>query len=295
MTEQVNESSESGPLDELVQLLRLDQVHDDRWQGGSCSRSLPFVFGGQVAAQSLSAAYHTVEMDRRVHSLHCYFLAAGDPQEPLTFSVDRVRDGRSFTVRRVTVTQSRGTVFVAMASFQGDEGGLDHGLAMPPATPPHQIPQLSSWLHPHRARLPQWWRGPMAIDLRYPQEPPHVLTQSREPAPHQQLWMRAAGPLPPEPRLHDCVLTFASDLTLLDPVLLAHGRSWYTDELRAASLDHAIWFHRQVAIDSWLLFDQNSPAAFGGLGLAVGHVFSESGALTATVAQQGVLRLLERD
>lgn len=292
MVQSVNNEVQVSPLQDLVALLRLESIGTDAFRGRSCSRSLPFVFGGQVAAQSLAAAYLTVEDGRRVHSLHCSFVDAGDPREPLRFGVERVRDGRSFTLRRVEVRQGHGVVFAAMASFHADEAGPSYAEPIPEHSAPEALPPLESWLDQHRDRLPEWWHGPMAIDLRYPLEPPHVLTLPGRRVGRQQLWMRAAGEAPAETRIHDCVFTFATDLTLLDSVLLAHDRSWYTGEVRAASLDHAIWFHRPISIDSWLLYDQRSPAGAAGLGLATANVFTENGTLVASVAQQGVVRVL---
>jgi acyl-CoA thioesterase II len=279
------------PLDELVQLLRLQRVDASLFRGGSCSRSLPFVFGGQVAAQALAAAYTTVPLERRVHSLHSYFLAAGDPSQPLDFRVETTREGRSFSVRQVVVTQEGPPIYSAMLSFHRDEQGLAHGESMPSAPEPEQLPRLDHWLREHVDSLPRWWHGPMAIDLRYVLEPPHVLTRPRPRGPYQRLWMRSDGQLPADPRVHDCVFTFASDLTLLDPVLLGHDLSWYTGRVRAASLDHTIWFHRPSVMDAWVLYDQSSPSAFGAVGLAIGHAFSRAGDLLATVSQQGLVRV----
>jgi len=288
-------SSGAEALEELLALLRLRSVTQDRFAGDSCSRSLPFVFGGQVAAQSMAAAYRTVPGWARVHSLHCYFISAGDPTQQLIFDVKRVRDGRSFIARQVIASQQDQTVFTASMSFTADEeAGLEHadhaGSAI--ELEPEQLPERSVWLGPHREAMPDWWTGPMAVDLRFLSEPPQVVNRERVPRAQQQIWMRAEAPLEDDPRIHECVFTFASDLTLLDPVVLAHGRSWYEGNLKAASLDHSIWFHRRFRCDEWLLYEQRTPAAFGGRGLATGRVFTRDGMLTASVAQEGLIRLL---
>ncbi|MCX9192403.1 acyl-CoA thioesterase II [Carbonactinospora thermoautotrophica] len=281
------------PVAELLDLLDLTPIATDEFIGRNPERSLPFVFGGQVAAQSLAAAGRTVDSDRSVHSLHAYFLRAGDPTRPIRYRVERTRDGRSFSARRVVASQEGGVIFTLAASFHIAEDGLDHQIAMPAVPPPDTLPRLETWLAPHTERLPSWWRGPMAVDLRYVDEPPHVLTRERDWQPRQALWMRADGELPDDPLVHVCVLTFASDLTLLDPVLLAHGISWYTGRVRAASLDHALWFHRPLRADRWLLYAQESPTASGARGLARGSVFDAEGTLVATVMQEGLIRLLD--
>jgi len=284
-----------GPeaLTELVGLLDLQQTGSDSFTGDSCSRTLPFVFGGQVAAQALSAAYRTVPRPARVHSMHSYFMSAGDPQRPLEFRVERQRDGNSFWVRQVLVTQDGSRIFTALMSFSVDRPGLEHGKEPGRAfdLDPEDLQTREAWLDAHRDDIPDWWSGPMAMDLRFVEEPPHVVG-TRIPRPVQHIWMRASALLEGDSRLHECVFTFASDLTLLDPVVLAHGRSWYSGELRGASLDHSIWFHRGFCVDQWLLYEQSSPAAYGGRGLATGNVFSREGRLVASVAQEGLIQLL---
>jgi acyl-CoA thioesterase II len=287
-------ASGAAALQELVDLLELREGAHDTFTGDSCSRSLPFVFGGQVAAQSLAAAYRTVPEWARVHSLHGYFISAGDPDQPLFLTVSRIRDGRSFIARQVVVTQEHGPVFTASMSFAEDETGLEHADSPGPAIHlnPEGLPHRSQRLGPHRDELPDWWSGPMAMDVRFVDEPPHVVNEMRQPRQYQQVWMRSEGALDDDPRVHECIFAFASDLTLLDPVVLAHGRSWYAGDLKAASLDHSIWFHRRFRIDDWLLYEQRTPAAFGGRGLALGSVFTRDGQLTSSVAQEGLIRLL---
>ncbi|GAA1706685.1 acyl-CoA thioesterase II [Kribbella yunnanensis] len=278
-------------LDELLTLLVLDEGAGGVLRGRSPRRSLPFVYGGLLAAQALAAAYRSVDRPLRVHSLHAYFLAAGDPRADLLYEVMEIRDSPSFAVRRVCARQGERVVFEATMSFSIDVPGLEHGRAPNCLSDdPGDLPQLGAWLRPHHAVLPDWWTGPMAIDLRYPAQPPHVLSSALRSG--QRLWMRAVASLPEDARLHECVFTFASDLTLLDPVLLANGKSWYAGGIRGASLDHAIWFHRRFPIDGWVLYEQASPASYGGRGLGTGDVFTADGTLCASVAQQGLVRLI---
>lgn len=297
-SEETDSTSGAGAVAELLSLLDLAPAGHDRFRAASHAVSLPFVFGGQVAAQAVAAAHRTVPSERRVEALHAVFLAPGDPSRILDLEVRRLRDGRSFSTRQVTVTQQGAPVFTALLSFHADEPEIEHferPAAVPP--PPQRLPRLADWLGPYTEQLPAWWSQPRAIDLRYPRQPPHVLTEPREAVGRQQLWMRTAAPLPERPDLpglHACVLTYASDMTLLDPVMLRHRLSWYTGEVRAASLDHTVWFHRPVQADEWLLYDQESPTAHGGRALARGQVFDADGVLLASVAQEGVVRLLRR-
>jgi len=265
--------------------------------GRTTRHSLPFVFGGQLLAQALWAAYRSVPAQRRVHLLHAHFVGRGNPGATLHLVVDRVQDGRNTSVRSVRVEQDsangdvRHTVLLASATFGEDRDGLDHG-AEPVSelnTDPSVLPTLDRWLQPHYRVLPEWWRGDLPIDLRYPEEPPHVMSEQARPRDLQSLWMKARGRLPVDPRLHDCLLVFASDLTLLDAVMIRHARSWYTGEVWAASLDHSVWFHRRARVDDWLLYEQRSPSAAGGRGLAVGEIFTRGGQHCATVTQLGVV------
>jgi acyl-CoA thioesterase-2 len=282
----------AAALAELVELLEVDETSPDTFVGESCSRSLPFVFGGQVAAQSLAAAYRTVPGWARVHSLHSYFVRAGDPAEPIEFGVTRIRDGRSFIARQIVASQGDQPIFTASMSFTGAASGIEHADPAGAAAglDPDALPARDQLLGPHRDDLPDWWSGPMAVDVRFVDEPPHIVSTSRDVRRHQQLWMRAEDKLSDDMRVHDCVFTFASDLTLLDPVVLAHGLSWYAGDVKAASLDHSIWFHRPFRIDEWVLYEQRTPAAHEGRGLAVGSIFTRDGTLVASVAQEGLIR-----
>ncbi|MDG4858088.1 acyl-CoA thioesterase II [Streptomyces sp. T-3] len=283
----------SEALEGLLDLLDLEQIEQDYFRGRSKSAIVPRVFGGQVAAQALVAAGRTVPEDRLAHSLHAYFLRAGDPGAPIVYLVDRIRDGKSFTTRRVVAVQHGQPIFHLSASFQTYEEGLEHQDAMPPAPDPETLPTAAEMLPRHlpadvAARLVKA-RG--AVDLRYADTPPWgSVGTPREP--RSQVWFRTNGKLADDPLLHVCLATYVSDMTLLDSVLLAHGRGgWAVGDVVGASLDHAMWFHRPFRADEWLLYDQESPSASGGRGLGQARIYTQDGKLAITVIQEGVVRV----
>jgi acyl-CoA thioesterase-2 len=243
----------------------------------------PRVFGGQVAGQALVAAGRTVE-GRPVHSLHAYFLRPGDPSIPIVYDVDRIRDGKSFSTRRVVAIQHGEAIFNLQASFHVDETGFDHQVPMPEAPDPETLPSAAELAPPAPGRL--WARQP--IDIRYVDGPPW--DRAISPTGRQLVWIRADGTLPDDPVLHTCVVAYASDYTLLGAALVPHGRSYFHDDLMMASLDHAMWFHRPFRADEWLLYSQASPAASSGRGLAMGGIFRRDGALAVSVVQEGLIR-----
>ncbi len=288
--------SENGQaaLDQLVDLLDLEQLEVDIFRGVSPQVSMQRVFGGQVAGQALVAAGRTVPAERAVHSLHAYFLRPGDPKIPIIYTVDRIRDGRSFTSRRVIAIQHGKAIFSLSASFHVAEEGLQHQAKMPDAPRPESLPTLSERFAPYAEVLAERARLPQPIDLRYVLDPAWA-QRAKGPRPGPNLvWLRAAGRLPADPLLHVCALTFASDLTLLESVAVRHGMAFGTD-LQAASLDHAMWFHQPFRADEWLLYESESPAASGGRGLATGRIWTEEGRLVASVVQEGLLRPLRQD
>jgi acyl-CoA thioesterase-2 len=253
------------------------------------------VFGGQVAGQALVAAGRTVDSDRRVHSLHSYFVRAGDPTIPIIYKVDRVRDGRSFSTRRVLAVQDGETIFSLSASFQLDQDGIDHQSTMPDVPPPESLQPLVNRYGPSPAAAEFYKTMPKPIDLRYVDDPPW---QQHAQGPREGLsrvWMRADGALPDDPLLHVCVLTFASDMTLLDSVLVRHGLAPGLDDVSMASLDHAMWFERPFRADEWLLYATTSPSASGGRGLATGRFFKQDGTQVCSVVQEGMIRVRGRD
>jgi acyl-CoA thioesterase-2 len=277
-------------LEDLVALLDLEPIEVNVFRGRSPDDKRQRVFGGQVAGQALVAAGRTVEPGRPVHSLHAYFLRPGDPSVPILFDVDRIRDGRSFTTRRVVAVQHGQAIFNLAASFHRAEDGFDHQLPMPPAPPPEELPTFAERLAPYREQLGEWYTRPQPIDLRHVGDPPHVTGGHHRRPPSQQVWFRADGALPDDDLLHACVATYASDMTLLDSILLAHGTSWLDPELMGASLDHAMWFHRPFRADEWLLYDQESASAAGARGLGQGRIYRRDGAHAVSVVQEGLFR-----
>jgi acyl-CoA thioesterase-2 len=276
-------------LDRLVGILDLEPIDLDIFRGRSPQISLQRVFGGQVAGQALVAAGRTVTPDRPAHSLHAYFLRPGDPSVPIIYLVDRIRDGRSFTTRRVVAVQHGRAIFNLSASFALIEPGLDHQVPMPEVPSPESLPSIAERAGAS-GDLGPFDRLPRPIDLRYVEEPPWLSRGGGPREPSQRVWMRADGVLPDDPLMHVCALTYASDMTLLDSVLAAHGLAWQHDEVVGASLDHAMWFHRPFRADEWLLYDCESPSAAGARGLATGRIFAADGRHVASVVQEGLLR-----
>jgi acyl-CoA thioesterase-2 len=248
------------------------------------------VYGGQVLGQSLVAAQRTVDEDRPVHSLHAYFLRAGDSGEPITFSVERLRDGHSFSARRVHALQFGRPILSMIASFQSPAEGIDHQMSMPKTPDPESLPSLMERFAQYDSPLVRSWASQRPIDLRHV-ESPLFLESTEERADRQSVWMRTADRIPDDPRLHAAILVYASDYTLLEPVLRRHGHSFASPGLKIASLDHAMWWHRPVRADEWLLYTQESPSATGARGLGSGRIFSQDGKLACTVAQEGMIRL----
>ncbi|MGW2646630.1 acyl-CoA thioesterase II [Streptomyces sp. NPDC001393] len=285
----------SQALQDLLDLLDLEQIEENIFRGQSRSAVVPRVFGGQVAAQALVAAGRTVPADRPAHSLHAYFLRPGDPGAPIVYTVDRIRDGRSFTTRRVVAVQHGKPIFHLSASFQTYEEGLEHQAPMPaspdPATLPTSQERLRGYGHLAPEVVEKFLEAREAIDLRYVEEPPYgQFGAPREP--HSQVWFRTNGKLDDDPLLHVVLATYVSDMTLLDSVLLAHGRGgWAVGDVVGASLDHAMWFHRPFRADDWLLYDQESPSAHGGRGLGQARIYTQDGRLAITVIQEGVVRV----
>jgi acyl-CoA thioesterase II len=278
-------------LDAVVSLLDLEQIEQDIFRGRSPEgERRQRVFGGQVAGQALVAAGRTVPADRPVHSLHAYFIRPGDTAVPLVYTVERLRDGRSFTTRRVTAIQHGKAIFTLSASFQVRETGYEHSEPMPQVPGPDEVETVAERLR--RLGLPaddDARRNP--IDLRH--VGPLPIEAERNPlliTSRNVVWLRANGELPDDPLLHVCLMTYASDMTLLDTVLLAHGVSWGSAVVFGASLDHAMWFHRPFRVDRWLLFVQDSPVASSARGLARGSVYTQAGELVVSVVQEGLLR-----
>lgn len=275
----------------LTAILDLERLERNLFRGRSPKSPWPRVFGGQVIAQSLYAACQTVE-NRLPHSLHAYFLLPGDPEIPIVYEVDRLRDGRSFTTRRVLAIQKGEAIFAMSASFHGEEHGYDHQLPMPDVPLPEALPDREEMLRtvlPHMPDAVQaYYQRKRPIEIR-PVELERYRTGAKM-EPKFNVWIRAMEPLPDDPSLHRSVLAYASDLMLLDSSLIAHGSTVFDKRIQAASLDHALWFHRPFRADDWLLYSQDSPSAGGARGFSRGLVFDRQGRLVASVAQEGLIR-----
>lgn len=252
------------------------------------------VFGGQVLAQGVIACGRTVTeasggAERRLHSIHAYFMRPGDDTQPITFSVERMRDGRSFSTRRVHAIQHGHPILSMSASFQDPAGGVDHQDEMPRVPGPEGVPSLADIYGEITDDARRHFALSRPVELRHVEGNVYTVPGSEHVA-KNDVWMRTTGPLPDDPLIHDAVLAYASDYSLLESVLRRHGRIWRDPGLRAASLDHAMWFHRQARADDWILYAQESPSAQSGRGLAIGRMFTADGALLATVAQEGMMR-----
>jgi acyl-CoA thioesterase II len=279
-------------LQSLVELLDLEPIEVNIFRGLSPDEDRQRVFGGQVAGQALVAAARTVDPDRSVHSLHAYFLRPGDPTVPILYEVDRIRDGRSFTTRRVVAIQHGRAIFNLAASFHVDEPGLDHQFEMPAVPEPESLPTFRERMAPYQDIIGDWYHRPRPIDMRHVGEAPAPGTE-HEPRLTQQVWLRADGTLPDDPVLHTCVVVYASDMTLLDTTLLPHGMVWSGGRVMMASLDHAMWFHRPFRADEWLLYDHDTPSTSGARGLARGSIYTADGQLGVSVVQEGLIRLVD--
>ena len=249
------------------------------------------VFGGQVMAQSVLAASRTVDGDRFIHSMHGYFLRPGDAAEPITFSVDRIHDGRSFSTRRTQAYQKGMPILSMIASFQDVDTGLEHQATMPEGIPqPEDLPSAAEVLTPIDHPVARFWANERPFDLRHAPDPIYF-AHSGERTAHQAVWFRALGALPNDEVLHRAALAYASDYSILEPILRRHGKSWATPGLKLASLDHAMWWHRHARVDDWLCYVQESPNATGGRGLSLGRIYTREGMLVASVAQEGMVRV----
>lgn len=285
----------SDPLAGLLAALDLTdtgaRTSEDIFTGPSQWMPLGRVFGGQVLAQSLVAAQRTIAEDRLVHSMHGYFLRPGNVNQPITFSVDRIHDGRSFSTRRTQAYQGGLPILSMIASFQDDDPGLEHQTPMPTDLPePESLPSAAESLSGIDHPVANYWATERAFDLRHIPSPIYFSVEGEHVA-HQAIWVKSLGPLPDDPALHRAALAYLSDYTILEPIMRAHGVSWGTPGLKAASLDHAMWWHRFSRVDEWLLYVQESPNAIGGRGLSLGRIYTRDGVLVASVAQEGMIRV----
>lgn len=283
------------PIEGLLSTLDLTdtgaRTSEDIFTGPSQWMPLGRVFGGQVLAQSITAAMRTVPDERIVHSMHGYFLRPGDVNLPITFAVDRIHDGRSFSTRRTQAYQDGVPILSSIASFQDEDAGLNHQIEIPEDIPaPESLPTTADILGHIDHDAARYWSAERAFDMRH--FPSSIyLTVDGERTAHQAVWIKAIGRLPDDPNLHRAALAYASDYSILEPAMRAHGVSWTTPGLKIASLDHAMWWHRFGRVDEWMLYVQDSPSTSGGRGLSRGSIFSRDGVLLASVAQEGMIRV----
>lgn len=283
---------EGSALASLISILDLEPLEVNLFRGRSPQDGWQRVFGGQVLGQALVAAGRTVDEDRTAHSFHAYFLVAGDPTRPIIYEVERTRDGGSFSTRRVKAIQHGTIIFAMSVSFHKAEAAFEHQARMPDVPPPEKLASATELIRQFIDQLPksmaEYWRRERPIEMK-PVDMSRYL--SRQPAePQQHIWIRSNGLLSDDLRLHQCVLAYASDFTLLDTALIAHGRVLFDPDIQLASLDHAMWLHRPFRADDWLLYAQDSPSTHGARGLCRGSFFTRDGRLVASVAQEGLIR-----
>lgn len=281
-------------MSELLDILDLEKLEHNLYRGRSPQVEWQRVFGGQTIAQALVAAQRTVPVERHVHSLHAYFMRPGDIKVPIVYEVDRLRDGGSFTTRRVTAVQHGHAIFSLETSFQVEEQGLDHQIPMPPDVPAPEALLSQRDLLQTMGHIPEvirkYWARERPLEIR-PVNLKHYSSRDKLP-PRQNVWLRLTGPVPKgDPRLPSVLLAYLSDMTLLDTSTFAHGRGLFDPDIQAASLDHAMWFHRAHPLDDWLLYTQDSPSASGSRGFNRGALYARDGTLIASVAQEGLIRL----
>lgn len=279
-------------LDELVQLLALERLEENLFRGQSQDLGWGVVFGGQVLGQALTAAIRTAPPERPVHSLHAYFLRPGDVRAPIVYDVDRIRDGSSFTTRRVVAIQHGEAIFNLAASFQKVEPGFEHADDMPAVPPPEAVPsdfeRLARHLDGAPRALREWASAERPIESRTV-EAEALFSSDPQPA-TRHVWFRARHQLPESPAVHHALLAYSSDFSFLTTALKPHGATWYTPGMQVTSLDHAVWFHAPFRADEWLLHVMHSPRASGARGLVLGRVYTRDGVLVATTAQEGLTR-----
>jgi len=281
-------------LDDLLKVMTLERLELDLFRGESRDIGSPQVFGGQVLGQALMAATATVE-NRVVNSLHAYFLRRGDFNAPIVYEVDRARDGNHFSTRRIVAIQHGAQIFNMSASFQTAESGIEHQLAMPDVPPPEELPNFEEHVRDLLPHLPASMRRALEQKRPFefrPVQPPSFLKPQKSP-PLKHMWFRAIAKLPDDESLHRCLLAYASDFHLLDTAMMPHALTLTSPRLVIASIDHAMWFHRAVRVDDWLLYSTDSPSASGARGFARGSVFSRDGRLVASTAQEGLVRVVQ--
>lgn len=285
-------------MGEVLSILDLEQLEVNLFRGISPKERWQRVFGGQVIGQAMVAASRTVDedLDRPAHSLHAYFLRPGDPKVPIIYDVDRIRDGRSFTTRRVNAIQHGRAIFTMAVSYQIREGGFEHQIDMPDVPGPEELQSEVEWRRENIERIPEperkHWIREQPLEFR-PVNPADMFKPEKMP-PYQHSWMKATSPVPDDQIMQQCVLAYASDMSLLDTGIRPHGVNWSSGQLQSASLDHAMWFHHPIDVNEWLLYTQDSPAASGARGFNRGSIYTREGKLVASAIQEGLIRWHEK-
>ena len=279
-------------LAQLIEILDLESLEQNLFRGQTQKQGWQRVYGGLVLAQALAASIRTVEADRVAHSMHGYFLLGGEPGQPIVYDVERVRDGRSFTTRRVKAIQHGRPIFVLSVSFQKLEPGFEHQATMPNVPAPEDLPSEHDLIAAHADKLPEnlrsYWSRERPFEMR-PLDVSRYVTRTKT-SPRQSIWIRATGPIGDDTNLHRCLLAYASDFTLLDTALIAHGKLLFDADVQLASIDHAMWLHGDFRADDWLLYEQESSFAGGARGFCSGKLFTRDGRLVASVTQEGLMR-----
>ena len=285
-------TEKTSALASLLSILDLEQLEQNLFRGQSPQEGWQRVYGGQVLGQALVAAGRTVSEERTAHSMHGYFLLPGDPTHPIIYEVERIRDGSSFTTRRVKAIQHGRAIFSMSVSFHKQETSFEHHREMPKVPPPEELPNEHELMKRLVGSLPDnirsYWERERPIEMRFVDFSRYISREKTPPV--QYVWMRANGRLPDDPKLHQCVLAYASDFTLLDTALIAHGKLLFDRDVQLASLDHALWLHRPFRADEWLLYAQDSPSAYGARGFCRGSIYTRDGVLVASAAQEGLVR-----
>jgi acyl-CoA thioesterase-2 len=285
-------------MGEVLNILDVEALEMNLYRGISPKERFQRVFGGQVIGQAMVAAARTVEEgeDRPAHSLHCYFLRPGDPKVPIIYEVDRIRDGRSFTTRRVVAIQHGKAIFTMAVSYHIREDGLEHQIDMPDVPGPDDLKNETELRKAMVDKMPEEMREHFTreqpLEMR-PVNPKDMINPKKGP-PYFNVWFRATAPVPKEEILQQCVLAYASDMTLLDTSTIPHGVSWFSGQIQSASLDHAMWFHHPINMNEWMLYAQDSPAATGARGFNRGSIYTQDGKLVASVVQEGLIRQVKK-
>ncbi len=287
-----DEPASNAALAALLATLTLEPLEDNLFRGARGREGWQRVYGGQVLSQAMMAAAQTVDPARSIHSLHGYFLLGGDPSLPIIYDVERIREGGSFTTRRVKAIQHGRAIFSMSASFHKQEEGFEHQSLMPDVPPPEALPDPKELIGRLIDQIPEsmrrYFERELPIDMRVTDISRYLRREKKDPV--QNIWIRASGALPDDPVLHQAVLAYASDFTLLDTALIAHGRLLFDADVQLASLDHALWYHRPFRADEWMLYVQDSPSAYGARGFCRGSVYARNGSLITSVAQEGLMR-----